>query len=484
MTPSTAATLPDRQPVPPAPFPGLTRLESWGGILASEAHVFQPDNLEDVRRACLEARRAGLSIAPRGAGCSYSDTALNGGGAVIDFSRMNRILAWDAAAGELTVEPGVTLQQAWQTAVPDGWWPPVATGTMLTTLGGCAAMNVHGKNQYRIGSFGDHVVEFDLLLPSGEIVRCDRERHGDLFHAAIGGLGLLGFFVQLKLRMLRAPTGLLDVGVASPASLDGMFEQFERWADSDYLVGWIDGYATGGGLGRGIIHRARVLRADEVADPARTLSLDTQKLAHSWLQFPWAIAMNTLGLARMPLTIHMVNAIKYHASRLVHAHPDRTVRRNLANFCFLLDTIPEWKHAFRGLFQYQCLIPRPEAPAVFRRILTMARQAGLPPCLGVMKRHVPDPFMLSYTLDGYSLAIDFPVAGNLEAVGRLTARMDELVREAGGRLYLAKNYSAFSPLREELFAPGRLDQFAALKRRFDPENMLQTDLSRRLIRTA
>ncbi len=76
------------------------------------------------------------------------------------------------------------------------------------------------------------------------------------------------------------------------------------------------------------------------------------------------------------------------------------------------------------------------------------------------------------------------MAGNLEAVGRLTARMDELVREAGGRLYLAKNYSAFSPLREELFAPGRLDQFAALKRRFDPENMLQTDLSRRLIRTA
>ncbi len=82
-------------------------------------------------------------------------------------------------------------------------------------------MNVHGKNQYRIGSFGDHVVEFDLLLPSGEIVRCDRERHGDLFHAAIGGLACSGFFVQLKLRMLRAPTGLLDVGVASPASLDG-----------------------------------------------------------------------------------------------------------------------------------------------------------------------------------------------------------------------------------------------------------------------
>lgn len=481
MTLSITKPLPDPKPVPAPLLPEPIRLESWGKVLASEARVYQPADTEGVRRGLCEARAAGLSVGPRGAGCSYSDAPLNGGGAIIDFSRMNRILDWDASTGVMSVEPGVTLQQVWQAVIPDGWWPPVSTGTMLTTIGGCAAMNVHGKNQYRIGSFGDHVVAFDMLLPSGEIVTCDREHGSELFHAAIGGLGLLGFFVQLKLQMMKAPTGLLEVGVAAPASLDGMFEQFERWADSDYLVGWIDCYARGSALGRGIIHRARALRADEVENAAATLSLDAQRLAHSWLQMPWAIAMNTLGFARLPLTIQLVNTMKYHASRLVHSNPDRTVRRNVANFCFLLDTIPDWKNAFHGLFQYQCMIPRQDAPAVFRKVLEMSQRAGLAPCLGVMKQHRPDPFLLSYSVEGYSLAIDFPVSGNIEAIGRLTAGMDEMVRDAGGRLYLAKNYSAVSPLRQELFPPGNLEKFVHLKQANDPENLLQTDLARRVL---
>lgn len=189
--------------------------------------------------------------------------------------------------------------------------------------------------------------------------------------------------------------------------------------------------------------------------------------------------MNGLGFARRRQTIHFVNTLKYRASRLVHMH--RTMRRSLAAFCFLLDTIPDWKNAFGGLFQYQCTIPRQHAPAVFRNILRMSLNAGLPPCLGVMKRHMPDPFLLSYSLDGYSLALDYPVCGNIDAIGRLGASLDGLVREAGGRLYLAKNYSAASPLKDELFAPGQLERFLEIKRQFDPENLLQSDLSRRLM---
>ena len=48
-------------------------------------------------------------------------------------------------------------------------WPPVVPGTMLATLGGCVAMNVHGKNHARAGAIGRHVRSLTLLTGDGEV---------------------------------------------------------------------------------------------------------------------------------------------------------------------------------------------------------------------------------------------------------------------------------------------------------------------------
>ena len=64
---------------------------------------------------------------------------------------MNRILKWDPQTGRVTAEPGVTIEKLWQGVEPDGWWPPVVSGTMYTTLGGCLGANIHGKNNFKVG---------------------------------------------------------------------------------------------------------------------------------------------------------------------------------------------------------------------------------------------------------------------------------------------------------------------------------------------
>jgi FAD/FMN-containing dehydrogenase len=108
-----------------------------------------------------------------------------------------------SGTGRIRCEPGVTIQQLWQYAIEDGWWPPVVSGTMHVTLGGAAAMNIHGKNNWKVGTIGEHIDEFELLLPSGEIVRCARDERPELFHAAVGGFGMLGCFTSITLRMKR-----------------------------------------------------------------------------------------------------------------------------------------------------------------------------------------------------------------------------------------------------------------------------------------
>ena len=57
-----------------------------------------------------------------------------------------------------------------------------------------------------------------------------------------------------------------------------------------------------------------------------------------------------------------------------------------------------------------------------------------------MKRHRPDPFPSAYGLDGYSLALDFPVRPRaLDGLVRLFRDFDALVGDAGGSIYAAKD---------------------------------------------
>src|SRR5688572_31757177 len=177
----------------------LTRLHGFGRAAHSPAYLYRPTHADEIAALFELAGARGFSIAPRGAGRSYGDAALNAGQVVLDLQRMSRVLAWDPLTGIITVEPGVTIEQLWHYTLEDGWWPPVVPGTMRPTLGGCLGMNIHGKNNYHTGPFGEHVLAFEALLPTGETVTCTPTRNADLFYSLISGLGVLGVFVSIKI---------------------------------------------------------------------------------------------------------------------------------------------------------------------------------------------------------------------------------------------------------------------------------------------
>jgi len=468
----------------------LSRLEGWGMAVDCLCHRMFPRDAEDVAGALEAARRRGLTIGARGGGRSYGDAANNDGGVVLDFTRMNRILSWDPDSGLVDVEPGVTIEQLWRRIVPDGWWPPVVSGTMFTTLGGCAAMNVHGKNAWKVGPVGDHILEFDLVLPTGALETCSRERNADLFHAAISGFGMLGFFTRLRLQMKRVHSGRLWVEAFDTGDLGDMAGEFEeRAARSDYLVGWIDCFPGGRSLGRGIVHQANYLAEGEDPAPRESLRVAAQDLPSrlfgvmpkSMMWMPLALFVNNPGM-------RAVNAAKYWSGRMLQR--GAKYQQSHAAFAFLLDYVPGWKQSYKpllgdgrgcGLIQYQSFIPRGNAVRAFERLLAMGREAGLPAYLGVFKKHRPDDFLLTHGVDGYSLALDFRVTrSNRPKLWDLCRRMDEVVLGAGGRFYFAKDATLRADRVRRFLPPAALEEFVRLKRRCDPGNILQTDLSRRL----
>ncbi len=451
--------------------------------MASSAlsHVFRPVNEDGICAVFAEARRVGKSVGLRGAGRSYGDAALNAEGITLDLTRMSRILEWNPDTGVMTVEPGVTLQHVWQYAIEDGWWPAVVSGTMFPTLGGALAMNIHGKNNWKVGPIGDHVLDFQLLLPGGETLTCSRSENPDVFYAAIGGFGMLGVFTRITLQLKKVYSGLLNVTAFPVFNLDDLFQKFEaRLPHSDYLVGWIDCFASGKALGRGQVHQANYLGPGDDPAPHQTLRVVNQELPDTILGVvPKSVMWRFMKPVVNDTGMRLTNAAKY----LSGAHGESHYQQSHAGFAFLLDYVPHWKRAYEpgGLIQYQSFVPKEHARRVFAQQLTLAQNYGIVPYLGVFKRHRTDNFLMTHAVDGYSFALDFQVTPQTRgALMSLSAEMDRLVVGAEGRFYFAKDSVLHRMALADAIGASRVSPFRALKARCDPEALLQTNLYRRL----
>ncbi len=461
------------------PLERLTRLENIGHSLQRSAYLYQPSRVEQLHDLFELARRQGFSVALRGAGRSYGDAALNSGQIVLDLQGLNRVVKWDAQRGRITVEPGVTIEQLWKKVLVDGWWPPVVPGTMFPTLGGCLAANIHGKNNWQAGPLGEHVVEFTALLPNGKQVTCSPKKNKDLFYAMISGMGLLGVFTSITLQLKHIYSGNLEVSAWVEPNLLGMLGAVDQHRESDYIVGWVDCTASGRSLGRGQIHSARYLKPGEDVNPEDSLRVEAQMLPDrvfgifpkDWISLLMAPFANNLGTWG-------VNTAKFIANRSIGNH--KTFQQSLVAFSFLLDYYPIANFGGGAFIQYQSFLPKDTAADAYMAMLQLCKRAGLPSYAGVLKRHRPDKFLLSHAVNGYSLALDFRVnRSNRARLLKLAAEMDKIVLDAGGRFYFAKDSTLRRDEANSYLGAKTIQQFKALKRKLDPDNILQTDLYRR-----
>ncbi|MEA2464518.1 MAG: hypothetical protein QOJ98_2265, partial [Acidobacteriota bacterium] len=201
--------------------------ESWGRFIRSTpARVLYEPRFDDL-------------VLPYGLGRSYGDVCLNNGHTLLDTARMAHLLAFDETTGVLTCEAGATLDDILQVLVPRGWFLPVTPGTKFVTVGGCIANDVHGKNHHRAGTFGRHVLSFDLLRSDGTRSHCTPS--DELFRATVGGLGLTGLILsaQVQLRRIDSPD---IVEERIPFRSLNEFESLSAASDAthEYTVAWLD----------------------------------------------------------------------------------------------------------------------------------------------------------------------------------------------------------------------------------------------------
>ena len=457
-------------------MPGRTvRLTGWGRVSPSSAELASPGSAAAAAEVLARAAARGAAakvpsgVIPRGLGRSYNNAAQCGGGVVISTARLNRILDLDAATGLVTCEAGVSLEQLMVTGLPAGWFVPVSPGTRQVTVGGAIAADVHGKNHHVAGSFARHVRSFEIVLPGGQARTVTEQSDPALFWSTAGGMGLTGLIVRATVQLKQVATSRVRVDTVRTADID---ETMATLAEHDrgygYTVAWSDSLARGAGLGRSVI------TSGDFAEPADLPSADRQD--------PFAFRPG----ARLAVPPHfppgLVNRYTVAgANQAWYRKAPRSRRGELqaiGTFFHPLDGIRNWNRVYGpgGFRQYQYVVPSGQEAAV-RRSFELVSGARAPSFVTVLKRFGPgDDGLLSFPLAGWTLALDFPA--RTPGLATLLGRLDRLVADVGGRVYLAKD-SRVAPATFRAMYP-RLDEWLAVRERVDPNGVLRSDLGRRL----
>ncbi len=442
----------------------MRRLSGWGRWPVVESEWLAPARREDARAAFAATE----GVVARGNGRAYGDAAI-GARATLSARGLDRMIAFDAATGLLTLEAGVLLADVVDAFGPRGFFPVVVPGTRLVTIGGAIAADVHGKNHHRDGGFGDHVVSLVLATASGEVLTCSREENAELFAATVGGMGLTGTILEATIRLRRVETGWIRQTTVVAQDLAAAIAALDAADATTYSVAWIDCVARGAALGRSLVFLGEhATRADLDASAARDPfpSIPAPRLAVP-IDAP-GFALAHWSVAAFNEAYFRLGARKAGAPFTVAAGP----------YFFPLDGVGDWNRIYgrRGFVQHQCVLPTATGPAALAEMLDRIAARGDASFLAVLKKLGRANGLLSFPLEGWTLALDFPVTpGLLDFLEEL----DAIVVKAGGRLYLAKDARQSRATFEAGYGAA-VDRFRALRRSLDPTGRVASRQSLRL----
>jgi len=424
-------------------------LSSWGNLAHQQHRVHYLDDRRNVGEV-IGRFNPGIAY---GMGRSYGDACLNVSGHVWNTRMLDNLIRFDSEKGLLCCEAGALLRDIQRLLIPRGWMLPVTPGTQFVTVGGAIANDVHGKNHHQFGCFGEHMNWLKLVRSDGEIIECSATQNQQWFRATVAGLGLTGVIVEAEIRLKRIQSPWMYSESIPFASLEDFFQlsdaSEQEW---EHSAAWID--CLPGKIGAGIFLRGNM--ANNVS----------RELPHSKdHEFPFMPPISLINRVSLRLFNRLYTAVNRKRKSITHYE----------TFLYPLDKLLYWNRIYgrQGFYQYQCVLPHKHRLEATKALLQQISQSDEGSFLTVLKTfgNRQATGLMSFPIHGVTLALDFPNKGDQTLA--LFNRLDTIVSDAGGRVYLAKD----ARLPAHLFAqfyPG-YEQLRAFR---DPG--ISSDMSRRL----
>ena len=202
---------------------------NWAGNqTARPSAVHRPANEDELSAIVSRAANDRTTVKALGSGHSFTATSVTTG-AMIDMSRLSRLIAVDRAASTVTVEAGITIADLNLLLNGLGLALPNLGDIAYQTISGAIATSTHGTGRALTG-IAAQVVAMRVVAGDGSVLDLSPDHHPTLFHAARVGVGALGIVSRVTLRVVPA---FRLRAVEGAQRLDDLVEQLDEHVEGN-----------------------------------------------------------------------------------------------------------------------------------------------------------------------------------------------------------------------------------------------------------
>lgn len=400
-------------------------------------------------------------VIARGSGTHPTDGAIHENQHVVLMERLNRFLSFDEERAILQAEAGVTVGEILRFFVPRGWFLPVLPTSSKSTLGGCVATDIHGKNHHHEGGFSKHVHSIELISFDGTAKKCSSKEEKDLFFATIGGMGLTGVISEVSLKMIHVETAYMVGKRQLAQNFDQLFQTFqEAAAVGRYAYAWVDCLANGKGL---VVH-------------ANHASLQ---------QLPQHIEepLNMVGKSRCCPSLCLPNWVIHPTTRralnrLYYQYQSRRSSDFLIDCStFFFPSQQERWRSKKGAVAYEFFVPKQSAYKAILKVIEALSKSGFSASSAFLQVcGKGSEGYLSFAKEGFAFQFSLPLTQ--DSPFAFLNQLDQIVLEHGGHVCLAKDVRLQPHTFRSMYP--QLHKWQNIKASCDPRMHFASNLSKRL----
>ena len=427
----------------------MRKISGWGRFPKVKAEIYS----KDKKQLLVEKN---INIIARGLGRSYGDSSINK--KIYKTEKLDKFISFDNEKGILCCESGISLDEILKVFVPKGWFLKVTSGTKYVTVGGAIASDIHGKNHSSEGSFTDHVISLNLII-NGQLKKCSRKINSDLFFATCGGMGLTGIIKDVTFKLRPIKSAFINQRIIKTQNLKELLNLFEKYKNYKYKVAWIDCCTGGKFLGRSIL---------KIGEHANYGNICPHKDSSFLIPFEMPSFLINNFTIRIFNNLYFNKQIKSKKQNCVHYD----------KFFYDLDSIKNWNKIYgkNGFLQYQFVLPKKNSEEGLIEILNTIINSNQKSFLAVLKFFgKSNKNILSFPIEGYSLAIDFKNTTKLKDLLNL---LDKIVIKYKGKIYLCKD----ARMNKEMFRNTypRWREFQSIRKKYNLNKLYNSIQSKRL----
>ena len=450
-------------------------ITSWNLHEVANMSVLFPENKDDLVECLDFAKKNSLKISIKGGGNSFSDVGMNEGQLLIDLKNFKTLKSFDTENGIIEVGCGIRISELLSIILVKNWNLVGLSGSLNDTIGGMISGNTHGKDSWRNGNFGNNVLSLKILLANGEVKEITKNKD-ELFRGVIAGLGFLGIVFEAKLKLVKIPSYSVEVEYNQIFNMKDLVQKLYTFEEKgfDFSYGVIDPFVSGSSLGRGILESARYVEKDISSEQLKKFLIQRSKINYMSPERFWSFFRIFWGYE----TCKLMNKIRY-----VRIPYKKKEYLPYTKYQYPVEsTLPKLNliYAPKGFIEFQCLFKKENVVEAFNELLSCSKNINREPWICGVKRQIEDEFYLSFSGNGLSITMNFP----LKYFSKSDAKMYEnellkIILRYDGKVYLSKNAVLPKDDFQEMYP--QYKKMIELKKKYDPEYLFLSNATNRLL---